>query len=201
MVIDDSFADLDVGLIEERKVGGTCVNFGCIPSKMLAYTADVADTVADAHRFNVDADLRQMHWDAVRDRVFDRTDSVSTDGKRGREDTAWITFYSGRASFTGPRQLVVDDGAGNQQAITADQIVVATGGRPIVPPPIERSGLPFETSDTVMRIEAPPRRLAVLGGGYIAVELAHVLCAAGSDVTLIDKGDLLLGAPQDRDVR
>lgn len=81
MVIDDSFADLDVGLIEARKVGGTCVNFGCIPSKMLAYTADVADTVADAHRFNVDADLRPMHWADVRDRVFDRTDSVSADGK------------------------------------------------------------------------------------------------------------------------
>jgi mycothione reductase len=55
MVIDDSFADSDVAIIEERKVGGTCVNFGCIPSKMLAYTAEVADTVADADAFGIDA--------------------------------------------------------------------------------------------------------------------------------------------------
>ena len=59
-VVDDSFADLDVAVVEERKFGGTCVNYGCIPSKMLAYTAEVADTVEDAGKFNIDADLRTV---------------------------------------------------------------------------------------------------------------------------------------------
>ena len=81
MVIDDRFADLDVAIIEERKFGGTCVNYGCIPSKMLAYTADIADTVATAGTFDVDADLRGMRWADVRDRVFGRTDGVADSGE------------------------------------------------------------------------------------------------------------------------
>ncbi|BBZ43779.1 mycothione reductase [Mycobacterium parmense] len=201
MVVDDSFAGSDVALIEERKVGGTCVNFGCIPSKMLAYTAEVADIVAGAEAFGVGADLGGMRWRAVRDRVFGRTDHVSAAGRRGREETDWITVYSGRAEFTGRRRLVVDDGAGHRTELSADQVVVATGGRPVIPPPVQESGLPYETSDTLMRIDAPPRRLAVLGGGYIAAELAHVLSAAGSELTIIEKADHLLGASQDHDVR
>jgi mycothione reductase len=76
-------------------------------------------------------------------------------------------------------------------AVTADRIVLATGSRPLVPPPVAESGLPHDTSDTIMRRERPPRRLAVLGGGYIAAELAHVFAAAGAEITMIEKAGLL----------
>ena len=79
--------------------------------------------------------------------------------------------------------------------------MIAVGGRPVIPPVVADSGLPYETSDTIMRIDAPPRRLAVLGGGYIAAELAHVFAAAGSEITIIEKQDMLLGGPQDDEVR
>jgi mycothione reductase len=196
MVVDDSFSDLDVAIIEERAFGGTCVNFGCIPSKLLSYTAELAENIAGARDFDIDAELQRLRWQDLRDRVFSRTDDIAAQGRRGREDSDFITVYTAHAEFTGPKRLRVGD-----IEIEADQIVVAVGGRPAVPEVVSDSAVPFETSDTVMRIDAPPRRLAVLGGGYIAAELAHVFAAAGSAITIIEKNELLLGAPQDTDIR
>ncbi|BBY86096.1 mycothione reductase [Mycolicibacterium tokaiense] len=196
MVVDDSFSDLDVAIIEERRFGGTCVNYGCIPSKLLSYTAELADNIAGAADFDIDADLRRLRWAQVRNRVFTRTDDIAAQGQRGREDSDFVTVYTERAVFTGPKRLRVGD-----TEIEATQIVIAAGGRPAVPQVVSGSGVPYETSDTVMRIDTPPRRLAVLGGGYIAAELAHVFAAAGSAITIIEKNDLLLGGPQDDEIR
>jgi len=196
MVVDDSFSDLDVAIIEERRFGGTCVNYGCIPSKLLSYTAELADNIAGAADFDIDADLRRLRWAQVRNRVFTRTDDIAAQGQRGREDSDFVTVYTERAVFTGPKRLRVGD-----TEIEATQIVVAAGGRPAVPQVVSGSGVPYETSDTVMRIDTPPRRLAVLGGGYIAAELAQVFAAAGSAITIIEKNDLLLGGPQDDEIR
>ncbi|MDF2826014.1 MAG: dihydrolipoamide dehydrogenase, partial [Mycobacterium sp.] len=192
MVVDDTFADLDVALIEERQFGGTCVNSGCIPSKLLSYTAELADDVAGADDFDIDADLRRLRWRDLRDRVFQRTDGIAERGQQGREEAGFITVYTGHAVFIGPRRVRV-----GEQEFEADQIVVAVGGRPIVPDVVTASGLPYQTSNTVMRIDEPPTQLAVLGGGYIAAELAHVFAAAGAQITIIEKGDTLLGGPQD----
>ena len=200
-IIDDSMAHWDIGLVEERKAGGTCLNFGCIPSKMLAYTAEVVDTVSSAEEFDVDAKLAGMQWPAVRDRIFGRTDAASDEGYDGRRKSDNVTVYDGHAEFAGPRRLVVTDDAGNRSEISADRVVIAVGGRPVVPPIVADAGLPYETSDTIMRIDAIPRRLAILGGGYIAAELAHVFSSAGAEVTIIEKHDMLLGGPQDDDVR
>ncbi|MFC5262157.1 mycothione reductase [Kribbella qitaiheensis] len=198
MVVDDSFAGLDVAIVEEDAFGGTCLNVGCIPSKMLAYPAEVAEVVRGAGAFGVDATLRGMRWTDVRDRVFDRVDAESAEGRAGREDSDFVTVYSGHARFIGPRSLQIELGA-ESVAVEADQIVIAAGGRPMVPPPVLESGLPFETSDSIMRIDAPPRRLAVLGGGYIAAELAEVFAAAGSEVVIIEQAEQLLG-PQDESI-
>ncbi|WP_405981959.1 mycothione reductase [Streptomyces sp. NBC_00158] len=200
-VVDDSFADLDVAIVEERWFGGTCLNAGCIPSKMLAYTAHIARTVREAAAYDVDAEPAAVRWREARDRVFGRLDADRDRGRRGREQAEWVTVYAGTARFTGPGTLRIDttDGAGGAVDVSAGQIVVAAGGRPLVPGPVAESGLPYETSDTVMRIDAPPRRLAVLGGGYIAAELAEVFAEAGSAVTIVEKEELLLG-PQDETV-
>nr|WSX53447.1 mycothione reductase [Streptomyces sp. NBC_00974] len=197
-VIDDSFAGLDVAVVEERWFGGTCLNAGCIPSKMFAHTAQVARTVGEADAYDVDAELSGVRWRRMRDRVFGRLDAEREEGRRGRREADFVTVYEGRARFAGPRELRIDcaDGAVD---IRARQIVIAAGGRPLVPGPVADSGLPYETSDTVMRIDAPPRRLAVLGGGYIAAELAEVFAAAGSSVVIVEKEDHLLG-PQDETV-
>jgi mycothione reductase len=193
-VVDDSFSDLDVAIVEQGRFGGTCLNVGCIPSKMLAQTAEVVDTVRGAGTFDVDAALRAVRWADLRDRVFGRLDPIGDQGRQGRADTPWITVYPEHARFTGPRTLDIGG-----TPVEADQIVLAAGARPLVPPPVTESGLPYETSETIMRVDAPPRTLAVLGGGYIAAELAHVFAAAGSAIVIIDMADALLG-PQDETV-
>ncbi|MEU7036450.1 mycothione reductase [Streptomyces sp. NPDC046237] len=197
-VVDDSMAGLDVAVVEERWFGGTCLNAGCIPSKMLAHTADVARGVREAAAFDVDAALKAVRWRDVRDRVFGRLDAERDRGRSGRIEDDSVTVYEGSARFTGPRTLRIErtDGAVD---VSAGQIVVAAGGRPLVPKPVADANLPYETSDTVMRIDAPPRRLAILGGGYIAAELAEVFAAAGSSVTIVEKEEHLLG-PQDETV-
>ncbi len=198
-VVDDSFADLDVAIVEERWFGGTCLNAGCIPSKMHAYAAHVARTVREAGAYGVDAELRAVRWREVRDRIFARLDAERDEGRTGREQQDSVTVYQGRARFTGPKTLRIDraDGAVD---VGAGQIVVAAGGRPLIPGPVADAGLPYETSDTIMRIDAPPRHLAILGGGYIAAELADVFSETGSSVTIVEKEEHLLG-PQDETVR
>ena len=193
-VIDDSFSDLDVAIVEHGRFGGTCLNLGCIPTKMLAQTAQVADTVRGADTYGVAPGSAEWRWPEVRERVFGRLDPIAEEGRQGREKSPWITVYTGHARFTGPRTLDVDG-----TAVSADQVVIAAGARPVVVPTVRDSGLPYETSDTIMRVDAPPRRLAVLGGGYIAAELAEIFSAAGSEIVIIEMADRLLG-PQDESV-
>ncbi|MEU6992063.1 mycothione reductase [Streptomyces sp. NPDC046465] len=197
-LIDDRFSHLDVAFVAEGPFGGTCLNAGCIPSKMLAVTAEVADGVRESGRHNVRATLDGVSWPAVRERVFGRLDAVARDGEKSRRASDRTTVYRGRARFTGERELLVETAEGTS-SVTADRFVVAAGGRPAVPPVVTDSGLPYETSDTVMRLDEVPGRLVVLGGGYIAAELAHVFHSAGASVTVVEKQDGLL-AEQDESI-
>lgn len=136
-VIDDSFADLDVAIVEERWFGGTCLNAGCIPSKMLAYTAHVARTVREAGTYDVDADLRAVHWREARDRIFARLDVERDEGRTGREQQDAVTVYEGTARFTGPRTLRIE-GVDGAVDVSAGQMVVAVGVGPWSPDPLWR---------------------------------------------------------------
>ncbi|WP_300013084.1 mycothione reductase [Pseudonocardia sp.] len=188
-IIDDRFADLDVALIEHGVFGGTCLNVGCIPTKMYVYPADIAQHVRHAERYGVDARIDKVRWTDIRDRVFGRIDPISAGGREYRVDRSpHVTVYEGHARFTGPRELSVDGG----EPFTADRVVVAAGGRPMIPAVITDSGVPFHTSDTIMRIDELPEHLLVVGAGYIGAEFAHVFSALGSRVTVIGRGQALL---------
>ncbi|MFG2972130.1 mycothione reductase [Streptomyces sp. NPDC048331] len=192
-IVDDRFSHLDVAIVDEGPFGGTCLNRGCIPSKMLVHVADVVDGVREADSLGVDATLRGVRWADVRARVFGRLDREAREGDAGRRASPYVHVHKGPARFIEDRTLLVGTGD-DTVTIRGKQVVLATGSRPTVPEPVAASGLPYETSDTVMRLESPPRHLAVLGGGYIAAELAHVFHAAGSRVTVIEQEDRLLPA-------
>ena len=189
---DDRFADKTVAILEEGTFGGTCLNVGCIPTKMFVYAADMARDVRDAGRFGVDATLQGVRWADVRDRVFGRIDPISDGGRRYRVEGPNTTAYLGHARFTGDRTLTVDLGEGREETLTADQVVVAAGAHPVVPEVVTESGVPFHTSDTIMRIDALPERLAIIGGGFIAAEMAHVFASFGVHVTVVARSSLLL---------
>ncbi|MHA6793295.1 mycothione reductase [Pseudonocardia bannensis] len=195
-IIDSRFDDLDVAIIEHGVFGGTCLNVGCIPTKMFVYAADVAEVVRHASRYGVDASVDKVRWTDIRDRVFARIDPISEGGREYRADperTPNVTPYFGHARFSGPKTLIVDraDGTGSDE-ITADRIVIAAGSRPVVPPQVAESGVPYETSDTIMRLGSLPERLVILGGGYIAAEFAHVFSALGAEVSVVARSGQLL---------
>jgi mycothione reductase len=191
-LVTPDFDDKRVAVIEGGAFGGTCVNVGCIPTKMLVHPADLATHVREAKRLGIDATLDRVRWRDVRDRVFGRVDALSDSGLRYRRTGPNTTAYLGHARFTGERELTVALHAGGSTVVTADQVVVAAGARPTVPEVVAASGAPFHTSDTIMRIEELPERLVVLGGGYVAAELAHVFSSFGVRVTVLARHSQLL---------
>jgi mycothione reductase len=141
-----------------------------------------------------------VRWPDIRDRVFGRIDPISAGGQDYRTHGPNTTAFLGHATFTGPRRLRIDAGHGVGPAlgglssveITADQVVIAAGAHATVPVLVSESGVPFHTSDTVMRLDELPKRLVILGSGFIAAEFAHVFSAFGSKVTVVARSGALL---------
>jgi mycothione reductase len=188
-IVSPDFDGWQVAIIEESTFGGTCLNVGCIPTKMYVYPADLAEEIAHIGRLGVDAHLDAVRWSDIRDRIFGRIDAISAGGRdyraHGRSN---VTLFEAHASFLDSRTLELSTG----ETITADRVVVATGSRAVVPPVVTASEVPYETSDTVMRIDAVPERVAILGGGYIAAEFAHIFAAFGAQTTVIARSSPLL---------
>ncbi len=193
-LLTPELGDLRVAIVERGDFGGTCLNRGCIPSKMLVHVADVAEATRRAGRLGISARLDEVRWPEVSERVFGRIDPIAAAGEEYRQSLANVAVYKGQARFCGPRRLEVDGAP-----VTGDAVVLAAGARPFIPPQPDLSTVDYQTSDTIMRLPEPPRRLLIWGGGYIAAELAHVFGAAGSDVTIINRGARLLRA-EDIDV-
>ena len=191
-VIGPEHDDWDIAIAEHGLFGGTCLNVGCIPSKMFVYAAEVAELAAGSERLGVHTSFDGVDWPAVRDRVFGRIDPIAAGGLDYRMGLPNVTVYTGTARFVGPRTVAVGD-----DAITADRVVVAAGARPAVPDVPGLAGCGYHTSDTIMRLDALPERLLVFGGGYIAAELGSVMGAFGSQVTFVLRGDTFLRREDD----
>ncbi len=185
---DPRFDDLDIAIVEDGTFGGTCINVGCIPSKMFVHAAELATDTRDSARFGVDAHVDKVRWTDIRDRIFGRIDPISVSGKRYRKHGDNTTFYGEHVRFSGPRTLELASGG----ELTADQIVLAAGSRPRMPDIPGLADLNFHTSDTIMRLEALPETLAILGGGFISAEMAHIFRALGTRVTIIARSPRLL---------
>jgi len=183
----------DVAIAEPWTFGGTCMNRGCIPSKMLVHVADLALSARRAPDLGVHTAFHGVDWSAIRDRIFGRIDPIAASGLEYRRSLENVTVYEHNARFTDERTVELDG-----REVTADRIVVAAGARTIVPNIPGLTGTGFRTSDDVMRLDELPERLVILGGGFIAAEMAHVFDGLGSRVTLIHRGDLMLrGADED----
>jgi mycothione reductase len=191
-IIGPEWDDRRVAVVEAGTFGGTCLNVGCIPTKMFVYAAEVAGTVADSSRYGVDAEVTDIRWPSIRDRIFGRIDPISDAGRRYRNNEANATVLTGWARFTGPRRIEVLGPQGEQTRITADQVVIATGSRPVLPPVLRECPVPVHTSDSVMRLPTLPASMLIVGGGYIAAEFAHVFSALGVQVTVVNRADAML---------
>jgi mycothione reductase len=188
---------LDIAIVESGVFGGTCLNVGCIPTKMYVYPADLAELGREAHSLGVTMSVDSVDWPAIRDRIFGRIDPIVAEGKAYREgpECPNITVYDGSARFVGPKRL--DTGTGT--VVSADRFVIAAGGRPHVP---DIAGLELgprvHTSDTIMRLDELPDSIIVFGGGFVAAEFSHVFDALGSEVTQVVRSAML--RDHDRDI-
>ncbi|OZM70235.1 mycothione reductase [Amycolatopsis antarctica] len=195
-ILDHRFADWKTAIVEKGVFGGTCLNVGCIPTKMFVHTADLAATPGHSARFGVDEELTGVRWRDIRDRIFGRIDPIAAGGREYRlhhEDNAGTTVYEGTGRFVGDKELAVsfDDGRATE-TITADRFVLAAGGRVAVPDVPGLADVPYHTSDTVMRLDELPERMVILGGGFIAAEFAHVFSALGVEVTVVVRSGAML---------
>ena len=174
-------------IVESGPFGGTCLNRGCIPSKMLVHVADVARTVRRARLFGIDATIDRVDWDFIVERVFSEIDADAANIEEANRRSEGIEVVKGDARFIGPKLLDVDG-----RRLTSDTIVIAAGSRPDVPEIAGLEGVRMHTSDDVMRLERQPERLVIMGGGYVAAELGHVFDALGTEVTIVSRGPRLL---------
>jgi glutathione reductase (NADPH) len=181
-----------VAICEEGRIGGTCVLRGCVPKKLLVYGAHYQDELADMRGFGWSVEGARFDWSklvAAKDAELDRLEGVY---RRLLRD-AGVTHIEGRARLVDGHTVEVD---GKQH--TAKHVLVATGGRPVLP--AIRGVELCITSNEALSLPALPRRMLVVGGGYIGVELAGVFASLGVKVTIVIRGEAILRG-FDEDVR
>ncbi|SEP59267.1 mycothione reductase [Microlunatus flavus] len=192
-VVDEEMDDWSVAMVEAGTFGGTCLNVGCIPTKMYVYPADLASSPAGAKALGVDLDLVDVRWPDIRDRIFGRIDTISSGGRDWRASRPNMTLYEQWGRFVGDHELALAARAGRPATtITADRFVLANGSRAVVPPFPGLETVPHVTSDTVMRLPSLPRSIVIVGGGYIAAEFAHVFSSFGVRVSVVARTPTLL---------
>ncbi len=185
---------LSTAVVENGPFGGTCLNRGCIPSKMLIHSADIMETIRRAETFGIKASVQSIDWQSMIHRVFEEIDSDSNNIEAGNRNNPNITLYKGTGRFVGEKTLEV-----NGERFSAEIVVIAAGTRPFVPDIPGVNEVQHFTSDDVMRLPEQPRRMAIVGGGYIAAEMGHFFSSMGTEVTLIQRGPYLL-RDEDEDV-
>lgn len=188
------FDDQSIAIVEKGAFGGTCLNVGCIPTKMYVYAADVALEAKDSSRLSLDTSYHSVDWQDLQKRIFtDRVDAIAQGGEAYRrgDETPNIDVYDQEAHFVAPRTLKTGQGD-EEKIISGERIVIAAGARPNIPEVIENSGVPYETNETIMRLPEQPESLIVMGGGFIAMEFAHVFEALGTKTSIVNRSPRVL---------
>lgn len=181
-----------VGIAEGRHYGGTCVNIGCVPKKLLAYASDYGPAFDDARAYGWSFDNLGFDWKTLiqnKDKEINRLQDIYHNILKN----AGVVTYDGMATFKDSHTVIVND-----QEIMADKFLIATGGKPRKPsyPGAEH----VITSDDAFYLEKLPSHVVIEGAGYIGVEFAHIFHGLGAKVTLIHRGDQILRG-FDQDIR
>ena len=174
-----------VAVAEEYRVGGTCVIRGCVPKKLLVYGAHFAEDLDDAAMFGWDVPEKRFDWPTLRDNVLaevTRIEGAYTETLTNHK----VTVFHERAEITGPNTVRLGGG----REISAEKILIATGARPVLP---NIEGIEHAiTSNEVFLLDELPKRIVIVGGGYIANEFAGIFHQFGSHVTLVNRTDVIL---------
>ncbi|ACB94531.1 glutathione-disulfide reductase [Beijerinckia indica] len=174
-------------IAEEFRVGGTCVIRGCVPKKLMVYASRFVDHFEDAAGFGWDVPQPSFHWSklvAAKEKEISRLSAIY----RTNLDKAGVTILDSRAEIEDAHTVLLK---ADERRVTAGMILVATGGTPVLEPDVPGRDLAI-TSNEIFDLPEMPKRLLIVGGGYIAVEFASIFARLGSKVTLVQRGDNVL---------
>lgn len=185
---------LKVAVIEPGPMGGTCLNRGCIPSKIMIHAADVAEIIRNSEKFHIKSKIMSIDFKKIINEANNIVGNSAKGIEEGVKETTNMTLYKAKAKFIGEKTLQV-----GKETIEGDKIIIAAGTRPSVPKIEGLDKVDYMTSDEALKLQKLPKKLIVLGGGYIACELAHFYGAMGSEVTIVQRSEILL-TKQDREI-
>ncbi|RBP48900.1 dihydrolipoamide dehydrogenase [Arenicella xantha] len=183
-----------VFLVERHKMGGDCLNTGCVPSKAILRSAKVASMMRRAEEFGLESVEVKPIFKRVMQRVHNVIAEIEPHDSVERYTELGVDCVSGEAEIVDPHTVKVGD-----RTITTKSIVIAAGASPFVPPIPGIDQIDYLTSDNVWQLEDLPKRLVVLGGGPIGCELSQAFAKLGSEVTIVEMADQLMGR-EDPDV-
>lgn len=168
-------------------IGGTCLNWGCIPSKMLIYPADRIVEVRDAGKLGITAEVKDVDFHAIMERMRESRRESQKQLREGISQVEGMDFYEGEASFSAEYKLEV-----NGEELKGEKIFIASGSRPLVPPIKGLEDVDYLDNESVLELDERPESLIIVGGGYVAVEYAHFFAAMGTRVTILEMVDRLV---------
>ncbi|MCG8343367.1 MAG: dihydrolipoyl dehydrogenase [Chlorobiales bacterium] len=180
-------------MIEEKKLGGDCTWYGCIPSKTLLKSAKVAQTVREADRYGITTTGLSIDFEAVMKRVHSVQKSVYKEADAPEiYEKMGITVIEGQGSFADEHTITITGEGGDTKTLQAKNIVIATGSRPLLPPIEGLDTAPYLTNETIFTLKQQPKKLLVIGAGPIGTEMGQAFARLGSDVTVFDFGERIL---------
>jgi pyruvate/2-oxoglutarate dehydrogenase complex dihydrolipoamide dehydrogenase (E3) component len=192
-------AGMRTAIIERALVGGTCINYGCTPTKTMVASARVAYLARRGPEYGVETGSVRVDMARIRQRKRDVVASFRASSERQLTQAERVELIRGDARFAGPREVEVRLSAGGSLLLSAHRIFINTGARASIPPIPGLDSVPYLDNVSVMELDSVPEHLVVLGGGYVGLEFAQMFRRFGSEVTVIHKGEKLL-AREDPDV-
>ncbi len=187
-LIEDALShNKTVALADKGPVGGTCLNVGCIPTKMIVYPADRIMEIREAGKLGIAADIKAIDFAAIMERMRKTVQKSHDHIQEALEKSEDIDFYFGEAHFTGDYTLEVND-----KTIKGKTIFLVSGARPLIPPIKGIESIEYLTNETALRLTEKPESMVIIGGGYIAAEFAHFFEAVGTKVTIVQRNKRLV---------
>lgn len=178
---------LKTALIDKGPIGGTCLNVGCIPSKMLIFPADRVVEIQEAAKLGVKAEIKGVDFQAIMERMRKSIRASRDHIRAGIENIPQLDFYEDKASFVDEYTLEV---AGER--IRGKRIFIVSGARPLIPPLKGIEQCDYLTNESVLEMMERPENLIIIGGGYIAAEYGHFFAAMGTKVTILQRAERLV---------
>jgi dihydrolipoamide dehydrogenase len=182
--VDNGFK---TAVVDNGPMGGTCLNRGCVPSKMLIYPADIVTILKEAGKLGVDATVNSIDFKNIMTRMHTLVNGDSNKQARAVEATPGLTWFKDTGEFTSDYTMQV-----GEPTITAEMIFIVSGARPRIPQIKGIENVDYLTSDTVLELETPPKSILIIGGGYIGAEYGHFFSSIGAKTTIIQRPDRIL---------